>query len=271
MKKMTRARLCLCACLTVAGRASAQAQIPASSPTAMTAMTIPAPTPVSGPVHADTAALAEIAQYESAAFHPTAQGMTLVGTVTIGAAQTTSYAAQFTSGEGKSFRFDVHSPHEESLRGYGNKLARKTAQGQQKALPGSIFGGPFVTPDALKSLAGTPAVSIADRGTVTVDGRQLRKVTLSESVTGAVQGRLSGDLYFDPGTHLLAFSVTQAQVEGRAVPPITRVIEYEGYSIEEGVSIPRKFTEIDGGRVGFVFNVKQASFNSSVDNAQFHF
>ena len=128
-----------------------------------------------------------------------------------------------------------------------------------------------MSPGALKSLAANPAVSIVDHGTTTVANKQMNKITLSKPAQTPGGRLLCADLYFDAGTHLLAYSVMSFFSSPTQRSPINQVIQYDTYSLENGAELPHRFIVSGDGIIGMTFTVSQVSTTTSTDESQFHF
>ncbi len=239
---------------------------------AAVAATLPVPAPVPGPAHADKAALAEISEYEALTFSPGNSVITITGHTTIGEPkQNRTYGSSMILSADRRFRFDVHSPQEQSIRSSGALIKKQEADGKTVALPETLFGSPYVSSGVLKQIAANPAISIEDHGTLTVDGKQMHRITLSTSAKTIHMRPLCADLYFNAGTHLLTYSVAPYFSSTAQRFPINQVVQYDMYSPENGVEMPHRFILSGNGVPGLTFIAEQVSTTNSADNTQFQF
>ena len=239
---------------------------------AVVAATLPAPVAAPGATHADKTALAEISEYEALSLSPSGSVITLTGHMTIGEPkQNKTYSSSMILSADRRFRLDVHSPQEQSLRSSGALIKKQGADGKTVTLPETLFGSPFLSPGVLKQIAANPAISIEDRGTLTINGKQMHRVTLSTSAQALQMRPLCADLYFDAGTHLLTYSVASYFSSTTQRFPINQVVEYDLYSPENGVEMPHRFILSGNGLPGLTFIAEQVSSADSADNSQFRF
>ncbi len=233
---------------------------------------LPAPTPRPGAIRRDESALKEIRTYEELTLSFPSSVTTFEGTLTVGdATSAKSFGATMIIGEGKRFRLDIHSPVEQSLRVFGAKAERTTSQGGKKAVPATLFGTPFLFPESLKAIISNPALSIVDEGTITVGNKRLRRICLSEPSGPVRRSSQSADLYFDPETNLLTYSLVMAPVEEQVAYVVRRVVQYEKYSVEGASYMPHQFVEFDNGEPDLTFSAERVFFEPAADDSQFHF
>lgn len=271
---MQATKLLLCLGFGIATACAVHAQTAAPDQTATSSLiaSIPAPAPIAGALRRDASAVNTLQKYEDLTLSTSSGAAILTGTLDVGSGgQAKSYGADMVLGSGKRFRLDIHSPKEQSLRVLGAKAERTTSNGDRKPVPETFLGSPFLSPGLLKAALATPSLSVVDQGAVILGDQNFLKVTIGNSGQPAKPFPDSADLYFDPNTHLLAYSVIAAPVEEHVAYSVRRVIHYDKYSAEGNVLMPHRFVEYDNGQLGLTFNATQVSFDSATDDSRFHF
>lgn len=250
------------------------AQITDSNRTAAASLiaSFPAPSLITGEMRRDESALNTLQKYEDQALSKSFSAATLTGTLVVGDGRSAkSYGADMVFGTGNRFRLDIHSPTEQSVRVFGAKAERTTSRGDRKPLPKTFLGSLFLSPGLLKAVLATPSFSIVDQGSVILDDQHFLRITVGSPSQPAKMFPDSVDLYFDPDTHLLAYSVIVVPVEEHASYSIRRVVQYDKYSAEENVVMPHRFVEYDNDQLGLTFIATQVAFDSAIDDSRFRF
>ena len=134
-----------------------------------------------------------------------------------------------------------------------------------------IVAYPKVWTDAVNS----NLVSLYDRGLYTGTGQALRRITIEYQLTpGAYRPgdpTVATDLYFDPSTHALLFSVDSVQFAGSAGQPFLQVMAYGGYQAFNGLLIPTSLQQTLNGQPQWALQLNQVTINTNLSPSTFSF
>ncbi len=265
-------QLSFMALLSVAAVAYAEKEPSIQDLAAKVAMKLPIPVPVAGGVQKDKAAVAELTAFGQLTSPAPSVLTGVAGLMTIGeptAART--YDATMLVGEHGRFRIDVHSPEEESVRAFGVKAETSKGGSKPKPIHMSLFMSAYVFGVTAQHLLADPTMSLVDYGVLKENGQDLHHIRACKLSLAAAQRPECGDLYLDPSTHLLRYSVAMIPLDEYPFSRVQRVIEYDNYSDEQGTTMAHRFVESDNGQVGTTLEVQSVAFTAAKDDSQFRF
>ncbi len=113
----------------------------------------------------------------------------------------------------------------------------------------------------------SPKVSLYDQKIYAWEGQSLHRVTIEYPLDDQ-EGRsfskrtAATDLYFDPNTHLLLFSVDSFSVSTMR-RQLARVTSYASYQPFEGVSVPTTIKQILNGQDQWTLQLSQVTMNTN--------
>lgn len=126
----------------------------------------------------------------------------------------------------------------------------------------------------IKAAAAGP-ISLFDKGTIATNGQNLHRITfefpLGPGTYSPGDRTEATDLYFDPNTHLLLFSVDSLRFANSANQPFLRVISYGNYQRFAGILFPTALTETLNGQVQWNLQLAQFSVNANPPSSTFLF
>lgn len=123
----------------------------------------------------------------------------------------------------------------------------------------------------------SPRVSLFDQGLYTGTGQNLHRITMeyqcggsSQSGAAALTTDIATDLYFDPNTHLLLFSVDNVQFMNSAVN-FSRVTSYSAYQQFNGTLVPTLLSQTMNGQSVWTLQLNQITINTNPPTSTFSF
>jgi hypothetical protein len=134
-----------------------------------------------------------------------------------------------------------------------------------------IVAFPKVWTDALDS----HFVSLYDRGLYTGTGQALHRITIEYQLTPGGYNRgdptVATDLYFDPSTHALLFSVDSVQFANSADQPFLQVMAYGVYQAFNGFLVPTSLVQTLNGQPQWALQLNQVTINTNLSLSTFSF
>jgi hypothetical protein len=117
--------------------------------------------------------------------------------------------------------------------------------------------------------------SLFDRGTFTRKGQQLHRITIEYCMLGDTSPAnpltFATDLYFDPLTHLLLFSVDALDFGYHSPGGFLSVSEYDDYKQFDGMLLPSKIRQELNGQPEWELQLTEISTNNNPTTQTFSF
>lgn len=218
------------------------------------------------------ASMPDIQIFTAMSFTASAPEVTFEGTMQIGGtSEEQNYPATLISGDGKRIHLEVSSPVPRSLRILGDKAETKTVKGTTSLNGLEPFGAPIVTGGVLRRLIQDSTMAFYDRGSLTVEGMPLDRITVRANDPSHGGLARCGDLYFTRATGALVFSVLQRTFGSMPVYSYTQIVHYENYQRAADITVPYRITEFNNGTFGFAFSVHSATTGAASDDSSYTF
>jgi hypothetical protein len=164
----------------------------------------------------------------------------------------------------RSFRVTRSSGVFRDERGNGGTLQAATSATELVAFP-------RIWTDALSS----QRISLFDHGTFASNGHTFHRLTieyaLSPSGYKGFDPAAATDLYFDPTSHLLLYSVDAAVFNEQPNMISTRITEYNNYQAVNGILIPTLISEVLDGQPQWVMQLNTITTNTLSPDSTFSF
>lgn len=142
-------------------------------------------------------------------------------------------------------------------------------------LPGTARAGIVAFPRVWTDAVSSQMVSLFDRGPYTGTGQTLNRITIEYQLTPGTfthgDPTVATDLYLDPATHLLLYSVDNAQFVNSAGQSFLRVTSYGNYQKYAGVSMPTVIQQSLNGQLQWELQLNQLEVNTNPSAATFSF
>jgi hypothetical protein len=163
-----------------------------------------------------------------------------------------------------------------SVRLDGSSGTFQDESGNQSYLPpATARAGILAFPRVWAEARTSPLVSLIDLGTYTVSGQSLHRISMEyrRDPGGLKAGdpTVATDLYFDPGTHLLVFSVDSVQFAGIQRHSFLQVIAYAGYQSFNGVLVPTELQQTLDDQPQWAVRLSQINLNTNLPSKTFSF
>lgn len=192
----------------------------------------------------------------------------LVGTGTLSYQDGQSHPATlYLQGSGSS-RLDIDM-------GSGSRSVRLIASagtfqdesaGQHPLLPNTSRIGIVAFPRVWTDAATSPLVSLFDHGLYAGTGQPLHRVTVEYQLNPGSYAvgdpTVATDLYFDPNTHLLLFSVDSVRFANAQQQVFLQSIAYGAYQTVNGVSVPTSLIQTLNDQPQWALQLSQITLNS---------
>ena len=222
------------------------------------------PTPMhSTKTQSDTAAIQELIDLVKAIGLTGWKGMVATGTVTI-AGDTTPHAAQLSVLGGTQYRLDVtRDAGTESTILNGDQGIFLAADGTRSSISSDIAALGLISIPRLLATS-YPALStiLTDRGTLTVSGSTLHRITLDDpSTDGTGNPWKTIDFYFDPATGRLTESVANVHLSTKDAALYILTTTYGDYRGAGLATLPYTYTQSLNGQLQWTLSL------SSIDTA----
>ena len=150
-------------------------------------------------------------------------------------------------------------------------------QGNQGSLPPGTSCAGIVAFSRIWSDAVTSSrISLTDENIYGGTGQSLHRITMEyplESATGSglANRTAATDLYFDPSTHLLAYSVDAVAFHGTTRQIFNRVTAYGDYQEFSGIKVPTAIKQYLNGQLQWTLQLSQVTVNSAPPAHTFSF
>jgi hypothetical protein len=223
----------------------------------------------------DAGALAEIKAHLLAASATGWQGLEGTGTLTYPDGDVHS-ALLYLRGS-KYSRLDITMDSgTRSLRVSGIAGRFQDEKGNPGVLhPATSSAGIVAFPRIWTDAAVSTKVSLYDHKIYTGTGQSLHRITIeypidAEGGSSFSKRTAATDLYFDPNTHLLLFSVDSFSVSTMR-RQLTLVTSYGNYQPFEGVSVPTTIKQALNGQEQWTLQLSQVTINTNSPTSTFSF
>ena len=237
---------------------------------------LPSPTTTGVLGKKDASALAEINAHLQAVGAGGWQGLEATGTLTF--PDGTSHAASLFLAGSKSQRLDIEMESgSRSLRLGGFAGRFRDERGNQGSLPSATSSAGIVAFPRIWADASTSSnVSLYDQHLYSGTGSNHHRITIEYALEGPAGSRLgketgATDLYFDPSTHLLAYSVDAVTFNESARQVFSRVTSYEQYQQFNGVKVPTTIKQYLNGQLQWTLLLSQITENATHSADTFSF
>ena len=223
----------------------------------------------------DQGALAEVNAFIQAVSASDWKGITGTGTVTY--PEGDQHSAQLYLSGSMQTRLDVSMDSgTRSLRIGNDHGGLQDEDGEFHPIPPLTSGlGMFAIARVWADAINSPRVSLYDCGVFTAGEQHLHRITM-EYALGANNGNrtqvtMATDLYFDPATHLLWFSVESMGTMPVPSQVLQRVTIYSGYTTFNGLMFPARIEQMLDGQAQWALQLTEMGANSAVSDDMFAF
>jgi hypothetical protein len=150
-------------------------------------------------------------------------------------------------------------------------------EGNQGSLPPATSSAGIVAfPRIWADGATSSRISLYDQNTYASDGQSFHRITMEyplESTSGDRLGikTAATDLYFDPNTHLLVYSVDAVTFNGSSGQILSRVTGYSGYQQFNGIKVPATIKQYLNGQLQWTLQLSQVNVNTAPPATTFSF
>lgn len=163
-----------------------------------------------------------------------------------------------------------------SLRLRGSVGSFQDEHGNQGSLlPGTNRAGIVAFPRVWFDAATSPLTSLYDQGPYTGTGQTLHRITLEYSLSLSTSffggPTVATDLYFDPNTHLLLYSVDALSFSSSPNQTFSRITSYGGYQAFNGVLIPSTIGQSLNGQLEWTLQLSQVTTDTNPPVSTFAF
>jgi len=232
--------------------------------------------PISGLLgEKDPAAVAELTAYDRATSSSGWQDFQAAGTLTYPAGD--SHAAELYLSGSNSARLDVTmNSGTRSLRiGKATGLFQDERGNEGSLSPATSRVGIVAFPRIWISALRSEDISLYDQGTYSKTGRPLHRITMeyplaSHHEHGPVP-TVATDLYFDPATNLLLYSVDAVAFKESPGKIFTRTTQYSNYQPFNGVEIPSEIQQMLDDQPQWTLQLNQVNTNENPPDSTFSF
>jgi hypothetical protein len=118
-------------------------------------------------------------------------------------------------------------------------------------------------------------VSLFDQGLFTRTGQNLHRITMEYPLYPTSQGlntdTVSTDLYIDPNTHLLLYSVDLVRFNSSPGQSFSRITSYGGYKSFSGIAVPTALQQTLNGQLQWSLQLRQIAINTNPPADTFSF
>lgn len=149
--------------------------------------------------------------------------------------------------------------------------------GNQESLPPATSSAGLVAfPRIWADAAVSVNESLYDKHLYAGTGSNLHRITMEYALEGPGGSHLGNttaatDLYFEPSTHLLDYSVDAVTFNGPTRQLFQRVTSYEQYQPFGGVKIPTVIKQYLNGQLQWTLQINQVTVNSNPEASAFSF
>lgn len=223
----------------------------------------------------DAAALAEVTASISAASSGGWRDLIATGTLTYPAGD--SHAATLYLLGSRYSRLDIQTDNMTRSVRVGDTLGSfldKSGR-QNRLLPTTARMGIVAFPRLWKDALNLPQFSLVDCGMYTGNGQTLHRITMEyQLTTGSFRPgdpTVATDLYFDPTSHVLLYSVDSLSFVISAGQPFLRVTGYSKFQVFDGITLPSVIQESLNGQLQWSLQLSQVSMNTNPALGTFSF
>jgi hypothetical protein len=216
----------------------------------------------------DASALAEINAHLQAVGAGGWQSLEATGTLTF--PDGTSHAASLFLAGSKLQRLDIEMESgSRSIRLGGFAGRFQDERGNKGSLPPATASAGIVAfPRIWADAATSSKVSLYDQHLYTGTGSNFHRITIEyalEVPSRSFFGNKTAatDLYFNPSTHLLDYSVDAVTFNGPARQSLSRVTSYEQYQQFNGVKVPTTIKQYLNGQLQWTLLLSQVTENAT--------
>lgn len=135
--------------------------------------------------------------------------------------------------------------------------------------PATADAGIVAFPRIWADAATSSRISLYNHNTSAYNGQNLHRVTIEYPIDiGAASGftnKKTGatDLYFDPNTHLLLYSVDAVKFNGVARQTFSRETSYGDYQQSSGIKVPMTVKQYLNGQLQWTLQLSQITINAA--------
>lgn len=219
-------------------------------------------------------ALTEIAAHIRAVAASGWQDIEATGTLTFPAGDT--HTASLSLLGSKYARFDIEMSS--GTRSVRTDLEQGVFEdefgGHTSLLISSAHAGVVAFPKVWIDAPGSSNLSLIDQGTFTGTGQPLHRITIAYPHQGNLTLGIPGeatDLYFDPSTHLLLYSVDAVVLRDAPRHVFSQVMSYSNYQEFNGRWFPATLTLTLDGQKQWTLELSQVTFNTNPSTSTFSF
>jgi len=144
---------------------------------------------------------------------------------------------------------------------------------QTPVFPDTASRGIFAFSRIWAEGASTSQISFHDQGMLSVTGQSLHRITMEYPYVQASGFRptVATDLYFNPTTHLLVFSVEDVRFMQVPYRLFRRVTEYSNYQTIGAITFPASIRQTLDGQVQWKLQITQITTNTNPPDSTFSF
>lgn len=225
--------------------------------------------------HRDSAALAEITAHMVAVGATGWQDLEATGTLSFPSGDSHNAALYLLGSEGTRLDITFDSSIR-SLRERGFVGEAHGESGDTVSLPPSAaLAGVLAFPRLWSEASSAATVSLYDHGNLSVGGTSLRRITMEYAPRAGFLpyggSTLATDLYFEPHSHLLVYSVDSIPFSTTHGQPLLRVTSYTAYQRFGAVLLPTSFQQILNGQLQWTLDLSQFTLNQNPPLSTFSF
>lgn len=222
------------------------------------------------PGKTDQAAMAEIEACARASALPAKTSLEIKGTMLAANGGREDQVMLVIEGEGQ-MRMDIRNSEggQRGIRMIGRSGMIVGAAPTPRPVTVTEFGDPLMMAANLKSIAANPAAAVVDNGVLSVGGKRMHEVTVTQFPVVAARDSarrfMRGSalsLYFDPETHLLLKSVLVNRSLTNAALEYLQVTSYDDYKQAGSIMTPSRYVETVNGQQVMVLNATDVSLSS---------
>jgi len=223
----------------------------------------------------DAGAVAELNAYLQGVSAAGWQSLEGAGTLTYPEGDT--HSATLYLGGSRNTRLDIFMDFgARSLRIKGGSGKYEDESGIRGTLPvATSVTGVLALPRVWIDALGSAPISLFDHGLFTGAGQSLHRISMEyplyADATVAQSATVATDLYFDPSTHLLVYSVdlvTFAESRGQS---LTKVTSYGNYQQFSGVLVPTTIQQRLNGQTQWTLHLDHITINTTLPLSTFSF
>jgi hypothetical protein len=235
----------------------------------------PSPSTTCAVGNKDSGAIAQIKQHLQAVSSAEWQDLKGTGTLTYPSGDIHK-ASLYLMGSNNSRLDIVMDSGTRSLRVTGTVGKFQDENNNQGSLPPATSSTGIVAfPQIWSNSTTSPLLSLCDRESYSGTGQSLHRITVEHPVdnkNGSLPGKktVATDLYFDPTTHLLLYSV-ESVVFNRVRKPLMRVTSYSAYQSFNGVLVPTVIRQALNGQEQWTLKLSQVELNTHLSADTFLF